>query len=66
MCNYLQKPSDDITLAINIPSSNKFEFLKEELPKQNQSPIQSSQSFANFDNNPAFPTSFDSSKTIGM
>lgn len=63
---YLQKPSEDITPAIDISLPNKFEFLKEEISNQNQSPIQTSQSFANFDNNPAFSTFFDSSNTIGM
>lgn len=65
---YLQNPSNNITTpVINISTSNKFEFLKEEPPNQNQSPIhQTSQSFANFDNNPAFSTSFDNSKNIGM
>lgn len=57
---YLQKPSNDVSSpAINTSSSNKFEFFKEEPHNQNQSPIQTSQSFANFDNNPAFSTCFD-------
>jgi len=63
--NY-QKPSNDITPAINISSPNKFEFAKEELPIQNQSPIQIAQSFANFDNNPAFSSSFDTSNNFGV
>lgn len=64
---YLQKPNNDITPAINISSPNKFEFFKEEPQDQIQSPVQASQSFANFDNNPAFPTSFDdTSDNIGM
>ncbi|XP_060857295.1 arf-GAP domain and FG repeat-containing protein 1 isoform X2 [Metopolophium dirhodum] len=54
------------TPAINISSPNKFEFLKEEPSNQNQSPIQTSQSFANFENNPVFSTSFDTSKNIGV
>lgn len=62
----LQKPNDITTPAINISSPNKFEFLNEEPPTQNQSPIQTTQSFANFDNNPAFSTSFDTPKSIGM
>jgi len=62
----LQKPSNDITPAINISSPNKFEFAKEELPIQNQSPIQIAQSFANFDNNPAFSSSFDTLNNFGM
>lgn len=62
----IQKPNNITTPAINISSPNKFEFLKEEPFAQNQSPIQTAQSFANFDNNPAFSTSFDISKSIGM
>lgn len=64
----LQTSNNIVTPAINISSSNKFEFLKEEPPNQNQISIQTSQSFANFDNNPAFSTSFDfdSPKNVGM
>lgn len=64
---YFQKPSNitSISPAIDI-SPNKFEFFQEELPNRSQPTIQTSQSFANFDNNPVFSTSFDSSKNIGM
>ncbi|VVC34195.1 Arf GTPase activating protein [Cinara cedri] len=63
-----QNLSNNITTpVINISTPNKFEFLKEEPPNQNQSPIhQTSQSFANFDNNPAFSTSFDNSNNIDL
>ncbi|KAL4127245.1 hypothetical protein QTP88_011426 [Uroleucon formosanum] len=61
-----QKPSIITTPTINISSSNKFEFLKEEPSNPNQSPIQTSQSFANFENNPVFSTSFDTSKNIDL
>ncbi|XP_060846931.1 arf-GAP domain and FG repeat-containing protein 1 isoform X1 [Rhopalosiphum padi] len=61
-----QNPSTTTTPAINISSSNKFEFFKEEPSNQNQSPIQTSQSFANFENNPVFSTSFDTSKNIDL
>lgn len=66
-CIYFQKPSSisNPTPAIDI-SPNKFEFFKEDFSNQNPSPTQASQSFANFDNNPAFPTSFESSTNIGM
>lgn len=64
---YLQIHNKDNTPAINIsPTQNKFEFFKEEPSSESQFPIQTSQSFANFDNNPAFSTYFDNSKNIGM
>ncbi|XP_025425504.1 arf-GAP domain and FG repeat-containing protein 1 isoform X1 [Sipha flava] len=62
-----EKPINITTPAINISSPNKFEFFKEEpLAQNHQSPIQTAQSFANFDNNPAFSTSFDISKSIDL
>lgn len=64
---YLQIHNDN-TPAINISpkQQNKFEFFKEEPSSKSQFPIQTSQSFANFDNNPVFSTCFDNSKNIGM
>ncbi|XP_050426317.1 uncharacterized protein LOC126836739 isoform X3 [Adelges cooleyi] len=49
-----------ISPAISISTPNKFDFFKEEPV------VQTSPSFANFDNNPVFSNSFDSTKSIGV
>ncbi|XP_050426316.1 uncharacterized protein LOC126836739 isoform X2 [Adelges cooleyi] len=49
-----------ISPAISISTPNKFDFFKEEPV------VQTSPSFANFDNNPVFSNSFDSTKSIDL
>ncbi|XP_050527093.1 uncharacterized protein LOC126897487 isoform X3 [Daktulosphaira vitifoliae] len=49
-----------VASTITTSTPTKFDIFKEELA------VQSSPSFANFDNNPVFLNSFDSSKSIGV